>query len=264
MSTNLNNFVANLSFLFTELPFMDRFKAAKEAGFSKVEFMFPYDYDLDEINSLLNSLGLSLVLFNLPAGDWGNGERGIAVKPERKEEFRAGVGQAIKVAQKLGVSQVNCLVGKGDPERDTSELWQIMVENLTFAAEKLEEYGIRLMIEPINHYDIPGFALNTTDQVLQLIEEVNCPNVFLQWDIYHASRENEDLFEILKKSIPKIGHIQIADQPGRHQPGTGEIDFQTLLTELKKAGYSKEIALEYVPDPDTKTSLKWVKNYSYK
>lgn len=260
MSTNINTFVANLSFLFTELPFMERFKAAKEAGFSKVEFMFPYDYDLDEIESVLHSLGLTLVLFNLPAGDWANGERGIAAKPERKNEFRAGVGKAIAAAQKLGVSQVNCLVGKGNPEMDPSELRSLMVENLSFAAEKLEEYGIRLMIEPINHYDIPGFALNTTEQVLTLIEELNCPNVFLQWDIYHASRENEDLFEILRTSLAKIGHIQIADQPGRHQPGTGQIDFQTLLTDLKKVGYSKEIALEYVPDPDTQTSLGWVKN----
>ncbi|HBW37838.1 hydroxypyruvate isomerase [Desulfosporosinus sp. BICA1-9] len=262
MGTDLKNFVANLSFLFTELPFMERFRAAKAAGFAKVEFMFPYDYDLEEIKSQLNSLELKLVLFNLPAGDWGNGERGIAVKPERKNEFRAGVGQAIVAAQKLGVTQVNCLVGKGDPELDESVLRSTMVENISYAAKKLEEHGLRLMIEPINHYDIPGFFLNTTDQVLKLIAEINRPNVFLQWDIYHASRENEDLWKTLSNSIAQIGHIQIADQPGRHQPGTGEIAFQRLLTELKKAGYSQEIALEYVPGPDTETSLRWVKNYS--
>lgn len=261
MSTAIKSFVANLSFLFTEKPFMERFVAAKAVGFEKVEFMFPYDYDLDEIKLQLNSLGLELVLFNLPAGDWDNGERGIAINPDRKNEFRAGVGKAVKVAQELGVKQVNCLVGKRSPGSEESELWATLVENIAFAAEQLQEQGIRLMIEPINRYDIPGFFLNTTGQVLRLIKEVNRPNVFLQWDIYHASREGEDLLKILRDSIDHIGHVQLADQPGRNQPGTGSIDFQTLLVELKKAGYSKEISLEYVPIPDTNTSLKWVKNY---
>lgn len=262
MSIAINSFVANLSFLFTEKPFMERFVAAKTVGFDKVEFMFPYDYDLDEIKSQLNSLGLELVLFNLPAGDWGNGERGIAINPKRKNEFRAGVGKAIEVAQKLGVRQVNCLVGIRIPGTEESELWTTLVENISYAADQLQEQGIRLMIEPINHYDIPGFFLNTTDQVLRLIKEVQRPNVFLQWDIYHASREDEDLFKILSDSIAHIGHVQIADQPGRNQPGTGMIDFQILFAELKKAGYSKAISLEYVPNPDTETSLEWVKNYS--
>lgn len=262
MSAAINSFVANLSFLFTEKPFMERFAAAKAAGFAKVEYMFPYDYDLDEIKSQLDSLGLEQVLFNLPAGDWGKGERGIAIKPDRKNEFRAGVEKAVEVAQKLGVKQVNCLVGVRSPETEESELRATLVENITYAAEKFLEQGIRLLIEPINHYDIPGFYLNTTDHVLKLIKEVNQPNVFLQWDIYHASREGEDLLKTLSDSMAHIGHVQIADQPGRHQPGTGTIDFQTLLTELKKAGYSKAVALEYVPDPDTETSLEWVKNYS--
>lgn len=261
MST-INSFVANLSFLFTEKPFMERFAAAKAAGFNAVEFMFPYDYDLDQIKFKLNSLGLELVLFNLPAGDWENGERGIAINPDRKNEFRAGVARAIEAAQKLGVKQVNCLVGKRSPGTEDSELWSTLVENISYAAEQLKVQGISLMIEPINHYDIPGFFLNTTDQVIRLIDKVNCPNAFLQLDIYHASREEEDLFKILSSSISRIGHVQIADQPGRHQPGSGTIDFQGLLTELKKVGYSKAIALEYVPDPDTETSLEWVKNYN--
>jgi len=262
MSTSSNTFVANLSFLFTEKPFMERFEAAKRAGFSKIEFMFPYDYSLEEIKVKLKNFDLELVLFNLPAGDWGNGERGIALDPKRKDEFRLGVGKAIDAAQMLGVTQVNCLVGKINSETEESELWPTLVENITYAAGQLQQQGIRLMIEPLNHYDIPGFYLNTTEQVLRLIEEVGHPNVYLQWDIYHASREDEDLFKILKSSISRIGHIQIADQPGRHQPGTGNIDFQALFTELNKAGYSEEIALEYVPDPDTETSLEWLENYS--
>lgn len=241
---------------------MERFEAAKAAGFTKVEFMFPYDYNLDEIKAKLNSLGLELVLFNLPAGDWGNGERGIAIDPKRKDEFRSGVGQAIEAAQKLGVTQVNCLVGKVSQGTEESEVWPTLVENILYAAEQLQKQGIRLLIEPINHYDIPGFYLNTTDQVFRLIEEVDRPNIFLQWDIYHASREGEDLLKILKDSISRIGHVQIADQPGRHQPGTGMIDYQALFAELTKAGYSKEIALEYVPDPETEASLEWVNNYS--
>lgn len=262
MSIAINSFVANLSFLFTEKSFMERFTAAKAVGFDKVEFMFPYDYDLKEIKLQLDSLGLELVLFNLPAGDWGNGERGIATNPDRKSEFQAGVRKAVEIAQKLGVKRINCLAGIRSPGMEESDLWITLVENITYAADQLQEQGIQLMIEPINHYDIPGFFLNTTDQVLRLIKEVNRPNVFLQWDIYHASREDEDLLKIISDSIAHIGHVQIADQPGRHQPGTGTIDFQTLLTELKKAGYSKAISLEYVPDPDTETSLEWVKSYS--
>lgn len=257
----INSLVANLSFLFTEKPFMERFVAAKAAGFDKVEFMFPYDYDLDEIKLQLDSLGLELFLFNLPAGNWGDGERGIAINPDRKNEFRTGVGKAIEVAQKLGVKQVNCLVGIRSPGTEETELWTTLVENISYAAQQLQERGIRLMIEPVNHYDIPGFFLNTTDQVIRLIKEVNQSNVFLQWDIYHASRENEDLLKTLSDSIAHIGHIQIADQPGRNQPGTGAIDFQRFFTELNKAGYSKAISLEYVPDPDTEASLEWVKNY---
>jgi len=261
-SMSIKSFVANLTFLFTEKPFMERFEAAKAAGFAKVEFMFPYDYNLDEIKAKLEGLDIELVLFNLPAGDWGNGERGIAIDPKRQDEFRSGVGQAIEVAQKLGVTQVNCLVGKISHGTKESELWPTLVGNITYAADQLQKQGMRLLIEPLNHYDAPGFYLNTTDQVLRLIKDVDRPNVLLQWDIYHASREDEDLLKILKDSISQIGHIQIADQPGRHQPGSGTIDFKTLFTELNKAGYSGEIGLEYVPDPDTETSLEWVKNYS--
>lgn len=261
MGIAINSLVANLSFLFTEKPFMERFVAAKAVGFDKVEFMFPYDYDLDEIKLQLDSLGLELFLFNLPAGNWGDGERGIAINPDRKNEFRTGVGKAVEVAQKLGVKQVNCLVGIRSPGTEETELWTTLVENISYAAEQLQEQGIRLMIEPVNHYDIPGFFLNTTDQVIRLIKEVNQSNVFLQWDIYHASRESEDLLKTLSDLIAHIGHVQIADQPGRNQPGTGTIDFQSFFTELKKAGYSKSISLEYVPDPDTEASLEWVKNY---
>jgi hydroxypyruvate isomerase len=262
MSISKDNLVVNLSFLFTEKPFMERFAAVKETGLKRVEFMFPYDYNLDEIANQLKIHDLELVLFNLPAGDWGNGERGIAVNPNRQREFRDGVSKAIEAALKLGVKQVNCLVGKILPDLTWAEQWSTLIANIRYAAEQFETEGIRLLIEPLNHFDIPGFFLNTTNDVLELISKVNHENVYLQFDVYHAIRESENIFKVLQESLPKIGHIQIADNPGRHQPGTGEIDYKTFFSALKKAGYSHAIAMEYVPEPDTVTSLEWIKNFS--
>lgn len=261
---NKENLVANLSFLFTEKPFMERFAAAKEAGLKRVEFMFPYDYDLNELETQLNTHELELVLFNLPAGDWGKGERGIALDPSRQEEFRSGVSKAIEAAGKLKVKQINCLVGKALLEKTREEQWATLVSNIGYAAEKLHSAGIRLLVEPINHFDIPGFFLNTTTDVLNLISEVNHKNVYLQFDTYHASREGEALLKILHDALPRIGHIQIADNPGRHQPGTGEIDYSAFFSELEKVGYPGAISMEYIPDPDTVSSLNWIKNFSTK
>lgn len=261
MTVMREKLVANLSFLFLEKAFMERFAAVKEAGLRRVEFMFPYDYDLAELKDQLNTHDLELVLFNLPAGDWGKGERGIAVDPDRQEEFRTGVSKAIQVAQALNVKQVNCLVGKVLPEKTLAEQWSTLTSNLRYAAEQLHSAGIRLLVEPLNHFDAPGFFLNTTGDVLKLISEVNHENIFLQFDIYHASREGEDLLKVLHEFLPQIGHIQIADNPGRHQPGTGEIDYRTLFTALKKVGYSHAVAMEYAPDPNTLTSLEWIKDF---
>lgn len=261
MFVKRENLVANLSFLFTEKPFMERFAAAKEAGLKRVEFMFPYDYDLDEIEGQLKAHDLELVLFNLPAGDWGSGERGIAVDPSRQGEFRAGVGKAIEAARKLKVKQVNCLVGKVLPEKTWQDQRSTLVSNIRYAAEQFHPEGIRLLVEPLNHFDAPGFFLNTTSDVLKLLAEVNHDNIFLQFDIYHAARENEDILKVLHESLNKIGHIQIADSPGRHQPGTGKISYKAFFSALEKAGYSHSIAMEYVPDPDTFTSLEWIKGF---
>ena len=257
-------FAANLGFLFTDLPFMERFSAAKKAGFRAVEFMFPYDYDLDEIEKQLQENGLVINLFNLPAGNWAAGERGTATDPTRKEEFRAGVAKAIEAARKFNVKTVNCLVGKVVPAVSEEKIWATLVENISYAADALNEHGIKLMVEPINHYDMPGFYINTTQQALKLIADVNKENVYLQYDIYHADREEEDHNEILKNHMAKIGHIQIADNPGRHQPGTGKIDLKHLLAEIEKAGYNGYVGLEYVPEPDTLTSLKWLEEFGYK
>ncbi|CEP66271.1 Hydroxypyruvate isomerase [Moorella glycerini] len=256
-------FAANLTMLFTEFPFLERFNAAHKAGFKAVEFLFPYDYAINDIKSLLKENSLKVVLFNLPAGNWAAGDRGIAADPGRKEEFRAGVKQALTWARELSVSRLNCLAGKGVSSSSYEEQWRTMVNNVRYAAEVLGQHGINVMVEPINHYDVPGFFLNTTRQVLQLISEVNMPNVYLQYDIYHAQREEGDLTTILREHIQKIGHIQIADNPGRHQPGTGEINYSFILQEIDKLGYEGYVSLEYIPQPDTLSSLRWITEYGY-
>lgn len=256
-------FAANLTMLFTEVPFLERFKVAREAGFQAVEFLFPYDFSLDKIKEQLQQTGLELVLFNLPAGNWAAGERGIAANPERVEEFRAGVDQAVAWAAELGVPRLNCLAGKEVANSTASEQWQVLRENVRYAAEALQEKGLKLMVEPINRFDIPGFFLNTSRQVLQLIAEVDMPNVYLQYDVYHAQREEGELTGTIRQHLQQIGHIQIADNPGRHQPGTGEINYKFLLQELDALGYEGFVALEYVPAPDTLTSLKWVKEHGF-
>lgn len=261
MSIEKETIVANLSFLFLEKPFMERFEEVKKAGLRRVEFMFPYDYNVAEMVKELTRHGLELVQFNLPAGNWESGERGIAVDPRRQDEFRSGVTQALDMAQKLKVGQVNCLVGKILPEADPKELRSTLIHNIRYAADKLHHEGIRLLLEPLNHFDAPGFYLNTTDEVLQLIAEVDHENVYLQYDLYHAAREGEDLLQVLHKALPKIGHIQIADNPGRHQPGTGEIDYKQFFATLNKVGYSKAVSMEYIPDPSTLSSLQWIKDF---
>lgn len=251
-------FAANLTMLFTEMPFLERFKAAREAGFKSVEFLFPYDYAVDDVKRLLKENGLNVVLFNLPAGNWGGGERGIANNPGRVEEFRAGVEQAIAWAQALRVSRINCLVGKALPDVSLDEQWDTLKKNISYAADALAARGLELMIELINHYDVPGFLLNTTRQVLQLIDDVGKPNVYLQYDIYHAQREQGNLTAIMREHIARIKHVQIADNPGRHQPGTGEINYRFLLSELDRLGYDGYVSLEYIPQPDTWKSLEWI------
>jgi hydroxypyruvate isomerase len=255
------HFAANLTFLFTERPFMERFEAAHKAGFDAVEFMFPYDENLDDIKARLKLNALQLVLCNLPAGNWAGGDRGVAANPERRKEFREGVARGISAAKALGVTRLNCLVGLKHPSISGQETWGTLAENLRYAAEALGQEGIRLMVEPLNHLDIPGFALNTCGQVLKMLQEIGHPNAYLQFDIYHARRENEDPARILHDHLDRIGHIQIADCPGRHQPGTGETDFKFLLPEIDRMGYRGFVSLEYIPAPDTLTSLAWLSTY---
>ncbi|CCD85325.1 hydroxypyruvate isomerase [Bradyrhizobium sp. ORS 285] len=251
-------FAANLTMLFNELPFMERFAAAKAAGFSGVEYLFPYDFDKAELREQLARHGLTQVLHNLPAGNWAAGERGIAILPDRVDDFRDGVRRAIEYAKALDCRQLNCLVGSAPDGADPRELNQTLVRNLRFAATALKAQGIKLLIEPINTLDIPGFYLNRTAQALQLISEVESDNLFVQYDVYHMQIMEGDLARTMQKHLARIGHIQLADNPGRHEPGTGEINYPFLFRHLDAIGYGGWIGCEYKPQTTTEAGLGWL------
>lgn len=242
---------ANLTMLFTEYPFIERFTRAANAGFTAVEFMFPYAEDVDAIQRAVTENDLTPVLFNTPAGDWAAGERGIACQPERISDYRGGVAHAKEIGQRLAVPQVNTLVGIPTPGEDATTIRTTIVENLRFAADQFGEVGIKALVEPVNNLDIASFALPTAKNGLDIINEVNHPNLALQLDVYHALRMGEDPYALIGHHIDQIGHIQIADVPGRHQPGTGEIDFEHLFTTIDESGYSGWVSLEYNPKGPT-------------
>jgi hydroxypyruvate isomerase len=251
-------FAANLSMLFNEVPFLDRFDRAARAGFDSVEFLFPYAFSAADISARLKSNRLKLVLHNLPAGDWDGGERGIACLPDRVDEFREGVGRAIEYATALGAPQLNCLAGKTPLGATDEMLRKTFVANLKYAAAELKKAGLKLLIEPINTYDIPGFYLNRTAQAISIMDEVGSENLFLQYDIYHAQRFEGELAATMAKQLARIAHIQIADNPGRNEPGSGEINYPFLLDHLERIGYSGYIGCEYKPAGTTESGLKWI------
>ena len=251
-------FAANLTMLFTEFPFLDRFERAARAGFRGVEFLFPYAFQARDIRARLEQFDLQLVLHNLPAGDWDAGERGIACHPDRASEFREGVELAVEYARALGVPQLNCLVGKRPAGIPDDVLHATLVENLHHAAQRLKAENIRLLIEPINPFDIPAFYLSRTDQALKLIDDVGGDNLFLQYDIYHAQRTEGELAATLAKHLKRIAHVQIADNPGRNEPGTGEINFPFLFGHLARSGYAGWIGCEYKPAISTELGLGWI------
>jgi hydroxypyruvate isomerase len=253
----MTKLAANLTMLFNEHAFMDRFEAAARAGFRGVEFLFPYAFHADQIADKLNTFQLDLVLHNLPAGNWDAGERGIACHPDRVGEFREGVDEAIRYAKVLGVKQLNCLVGKLPQGVSSEQAREILVGNLKYAADMLKEHRIRLLIEPINSYDIPGFFLTRTQQALDLIKDTGSDNLFVQYDIYHMQRMEGELASTIKANLPMIKHIQLADNPGRFEPGTGEINYRYLFKMLDEIGYDGWIGCEYKPKAGTVEGLGW-------
>lgn len=255
-------FAANLSMLFTELPFLDRFKAAADAGFKGVEFLFPYEYDAATLADALTANGLTQVLFNMPPGQWDRGERGLACLPERRDEFRAGVHAALGYAISLPCAQVHCMAGIAPENTNPQHLYETYIENLRFAAEVLAPHGIQLLIEPINTRDMPGYYLSRTQQALDVISEVGAevarPNVRLQYDCYHMHIMEGDLEATLGRHLSSIAHVQIAGAPGRHEPGTGEINYASLLRHLDRIGYNGWVGCEYRPKAGTLEGLGWM------
>ena len=250
-------FAANLSMLFNEVPFLDRFAAAAKGGFKGVEYVGPYDHPPEQIAELLRRNGLTQVLFNMPAGNWAAGERGIGCHPDRRGEFQDGVATTIRYARVLGNRQVNCLAGllpKG-VSREAAE--ETFVANLRFAAAELKKAGILLIAEPINFHDMPGFFLNTSAQAVAIFDKVGSDNLKLQYDIYHMQRMEGELVKTMERLLPRIGHIQLADNPGRNEPGTGEINYPYLFEVLERLGYGGWIGCEYKPLTTTSAGLRW-------
>ncbi|MRW94219.1 hydroxypyruvate isomerase [Duganella sp. FT80W] len=250
-------FAANLSMMYVDAPFLDRFALAHDAGFSAVEFLFPYAFDADLIAERLRRYQLQLVLFNLPPGDWNAGDRGMACDPRRVDEFRAGVASALDYASELGVQQLHCMAGKTPAGLDPLRARATYIDNLRYAAGQAQPHGINLLIEPINHYDMPGYFLNHSHQAVQIIEEAACPNLFLQYDIYHMQRMEGELSNTIQALLPFIKHMQIADTPGRHEPGSGEINYRHLFAHIDRIGYDGWLGCEYMPAGDTNAGLGW-------
>ncbi|MEE2884710.1 MAG: 2-oxo-tetronate isomerase [Chloroflexota bacterium] len=255
------NFAANLTMMYNESEFLDRFESAANSGFKGVEYLFPYSYEKNKLADLLGSYSLTQVLHNLPAGDWETGERGIACDPERTGEFQDGVEKAIEYASALNCIRVNCLAGIPPDSVPMDLIKQTFINNLEFAAKNLADAGIRLLIEPINTRDIPGFYLTNTRQALSIIEAVNSDNIYLQYDIYHMQIMEGDLTPTIQNNLGIIEHFQIADTPGRNEPGTGEINYPFLFDMIDTTGYKGWVGCEYKPSESTNASLGWAKSY---
>lgn len=256
-------FAANVSMLFAEHPFLERFAQARAAGFAAVEFLFPYEYDTAAITRELRANGLQQVLFNLPAGDFAAGDRGLANDPRRVAEFRQGVADALAIAKELDAGKLNCLAGLRLDDVPEDVQTETLVENLRYAADASAAAGVRQVVEPLNAFDAPGYFLTTPDEGFALVERVAHPNLSLQYDVYHAQRMRGNLAATIAAKIGLIGHVQIADSPDRHEPGTGEINYPFVFQALDDAGYDDWVSLEYRPQVDTLSSLGWLKEMGY-
>jgi hydroxypyruvate isomerase len=252
-------FAANLTMMFNEVPFPQRFAAAAKAGFAAVEFLFPFDYPPAEVARWLQEAGLKNALFNMPPGDWAAGERGVASLPGREEEFRAGVARAIEYARALGTPSIHAMAGLLPSGADRKRHREVFVANLRHAAKTLAGEGLTLLIEPINSRDIPGYFLNTQAEAHAIREEVGQPNLKVQMDFYHAQIVEGDLSVTLRKHIAHIGHVQIASVPDRHEPDEGEIDYRHIFRLLDELGYPGWVGCEYRPRGRTEDGLGWLK-----
>ncbi|MBB3390474.1 hydroxypyruvate isomerase [Rhizobium sp. BK275] len=254
-------FSANLSFLYQDLAFLDRFAAAAKDGFGALEYLGPYAEPKEKVAGALQANGLKQALFNVPSGDWAGGERGIACLPDRIEEFRSGISLALDYAKALACPQVNVISGLVPKGADLATLEKVLVENLKYAAERAADAGVKLLIEPINLRDIPGFFLSNTDHAERILGKVGSDNLYIQYDFYHMQIMQGDLIPTFTRLKDRIAHVQIADNPGRNEPGTGEINYGFILSELDRLGYDGWVGCEYKPKAGTSEGLGWMKPY---
>ena len=253
-------FAANLSMMFNEVPFLDRFKAASDAGFAAVEFLFPYDFPADDVGERLHRYGLAQALFNLPPGNWEAGERGFAARPDHFDELKASVQKALPYAAATGVKRLHMMAGIADlnDEKNVSSFRRAVA----WTAEALGEHDIDLVIEPINARDVPGYFLNDFDFAVDLIHDMKLPNLKLQFDIYHRQIVHGDVTMALRAMMPLIGHIQIASVPSRNEPASEELNYPFLFDELDRLGYAGFVGCEYRPKGKTLEGLGWFAPYA--
>ena len=248
---------ANLSMMFNEVPFLERFTAARKAGFEGVEFLFPYDFPAPELRSRIVGEGLTQVLFNMPPGDWSKNERGLAALPGRQLEFREGVKRALDYAATLECQRVHCMAGIIPAEVPLTTATAVYAANLSWAAEQARPAGVKLLIEPINHRDMPGYFLNTEAQGAAIVEAIGKDRIGLQFDIYHVQTTEGDITKRMEQYMPLIDHMQIADVPARNEPGTGEIGWEFVFRRIDELGYMGWVCCEYRPAGDTVEGLGW-------
>lgn len=254
-------FAANLTTLFNEYTFEDRFEQAAIAGFSAVEYLFPYEYDADLLAQKLEQYNLKQVLFNMYPGDWNAGERGCAAIPGKEDEFKRTVELALLYARKLDCKCIHAMSGVVDDEFTYDEHVQTFVKNIRYAADKFSELGITLVIEPLNPNDMPGYFVSSQREAAELIKLVERDNVKIQFDFYHAQIVDGDICNLIKDLFDHIGHIQIASNPDRHEPDSGELNYPFIFAKLNQLGYQGWIGCEYVPQHDTHSGLTWVRPY---
>lgn len=252
------NFTANLSLLFTEVDLIDRFKAAKQSGFDAVEIQFPYSLSAEILKNTLEQQQLKLVLFNVDADDLLQGGEGLACVPEKQDQFRQALDQALAYARLLKPEAINVLPGRCFNEQRKQDYLKTFQENLCFAVEAFAPLGVKTVFEAVNSRDMPGFIIDNGLQMLDMLDRLNRPGLFMQYDIYHAQMMGDKPDEFIARYADKIGHIQFADSPGRGQPGTGRIDFERVFSAIEKSAYSGWVGAEYKPVGPTSDSLGWL------
>mgnify|MGYP001208021577 CR=1 FL=1 len=254
-------FAANLFFLFPEVEFLERFAAARDAGFEAVEFLFPEGQELGDIVEAQRQSGLDVALINTPLGDAAAGERGLACLPDRIADFRTALDRGMTLARALRCPRLHCVAGIVPRGSDRSRCLDTLVDNLQYAADRAAPHGITVMLEAINGRDMPGFAVSRSGDALEILDRADRPNLMLQYDLYHMQIMEGDLIPTLERIIHRIGHIQFADTPGRHEPGTGEINFPRVFAAIERLGYAGYIGAEYRPSGRTEDSLQWFEPY---